>query len=1142
MDCVCFSRAAKVVAASLLANDAHVVQLWGVPDGKPLATLTLESQYTHWLHVDKPRRLDVSPDGSMLVGASSTGAIKAWDLTSLRPSPGGPSDKPSAPAELFSLSAHLGEAWCAQFSPDGRWLATSGEDARINLWDVRSRALVTQVRSGGGLGGVEWSPSGALLLSEHAAGPRLWEFVPPLPRLFRSRTPTDARWGVTTLRFSPADRWLACGRDCLGATVAVIDLDQANPRDAYLGARNRPSALAFTADGDRLWKTTLFEQETWQLPSSEPAQFEPIDDTRRYEAAAFTPRGEPIAAGVQKSAALQVLDPATGQQLWQHTEWGTLYSVPPLAFGPDGKRLLAEVMPPGQVRIQARDSETGKLLFERPEGAARLFFRDGRPMSLLHTSTLAVKDLESGRLSDPVRPAGRFETNQYLISGDGTVCVETRMSGQIDVWDLTGKGLRTTIKRLGRPTARRAAAPADVRTSYTVHFTPVADRGPRPDRSYDRELQALNYDGSRLAARDGDYLGLWDTRSGKELGRVRCDPMLFFFAEPRATGEKLMAIDIRGRVFTWQPGASQLTPLCTLQVSAPGAFDLSRFRVSADRRRLAYLSSRVDAPRVYLWELPTGAQLASPRVPHLPREYFAAALNADGSRLAILEQFDTPKVWNLQTKKELLALKRIDYYLRHANLDLTHDGAYFAILDNEGEGTSLRVFDLAAGSQLFATSLAGPVACLALAKDASLVAVGVGNDILVYAPRTGQQTARLSGHELPVSCLAFDGAGQVLASVSAGDGTVRLWDAAAGERLATLATGQKQATQVALSPTGRWLAAGDTEGQVRLWDLGACRARLREAGLDWPAPPLPEPAGPPPESFLAHLEAARHHHLVGELAEAVAAYDRAVALDGSRADVYRDRGAAQLQRGSYAAAIADFEKARALDANMPLDDQIARAFESRAEAYARQEKWRQAADDYEHVYDLGRANTRVWVRLAAARVACGDLGGYRRFCARVVEKYGHTRDSETANSVGWVCTFAPDAVPDLGPVVRLVEQAVADEPDNSSLLNTLGTVLYRANRPADAVERLNQSIRAHGKGGSAWDLLILAMAHQRLGHAEEARQVLDKALPRLDAVLQGKRTDMDFAAIRSWEDRLELEFFRRDAEAAVRGQGDGPKK
>src|SRR5262249_50785024 len=115
LDDIHFSRAGKLLAASLLTDGAHVVQLWSVPDGKPLATLTVESRYTHWLYVQKPQRLDFSLDGRSLVAASSTGNIKAWDLDALSQSgTNRPRGNKSSPTEVFAFSAHLGEAWSAQ--------------------------------------------------------------------------------------------------------------------------------------------------------------------------------------------------------------------------------------------------------------------------------------------------------------------------------------------------------------------------------------------------------------------------------------------------------------------------------------------------------------------------------------------------------------------------------------------------------------------------------------------------------------------------------------------------------------------------------------------------------------------------------------------------------------------------------------------------------------------------------------------------------------------------------------------------------------------------------------------------------------------------------------------------------------------
>jgi hypothetical protein len=51
----------------------------------------------------------------------------------------------------------------------------------------------------------------------------------------------------------------------------------------------------------------------------------------------------------------------------------------------------------------------------------------------------------------------------------------------------------------------------------------------------------------------------------------------------------------------------------------------------------------------------------------------------------------------------------------------------------------------------------------------------------------------------------------------------------------------------------------------------------------------------------------------------------------------------------------------------------------------------------------------------------------------------------------------------------------------------LGAALYRAGRHAEAVRELDEAVRLHGKG-SLWAKLFLALAHQRLGHAQQVQQ------------------------------------------------------
>jgi tetratricopeptide (TPR) repeat protein len=213
----------------------------------------------------------------------------------------------------------------------------------------------------------------------------------------------------------------------------------------------------------------------------------------------------------------------------------------------------------------------------------------------------------------------------------------------------------------------------------------------------------------------------------------------------------------------------------------------------------------------------------------------------------------------------------------------------------------------------------------------------------------------------------------------------------------------------------------------------------------------------------------------------------------------------------------------------------------RGQAYALLKQWDQCAADLGRSMELGEKDMAIVNAHALALAAAGDIAGHRKACADLLQKFGQTDDPQIANSVAWCCVRVVGAVRDPLPPLKLAEKAVAAHSNSSACLNTLGAALYRAGRFADSIEKLKQAVNAQGGEGGASDWLFLAMAHHRLGHADEAKKWLSKAVQWFDPVTLDGPKKPAVAAL-SWEQRLELKLLRAEAEALLHGKAVAPKK
>jgi WD40 repeat protein len=736
--------------ALLLAAEAVKISPSGQAESALRNTLVNPWRVTLRGHSDFVHYGEFSPDGKLIATAGQDGNIGVWDTVThqlISKLPWLPLDSELFPRALFA------------FSPNSELIAVASANGIPLLYEARTGNLLHRfVGHEGNVFGVNFSPDGNRLVSwgvdqtarvwDVETGQQVFELDDHNMRLFHADFSPDGKWIASSAAF---------GGSFGGDTVipkSVILWDAATGELVHDLSPAPAKRVLFSPDSKFLAGISELGPDIWDVETG--ARVGELLTSAPVTSISYSPDGTLILLGDQDGS-IMLVDAHTGALLT--TAKGHETAIYSAVFDATGDWILT-----------ASQDQT-----------ARLWLRRSVPAGITQRQLLESVQVLQGHSAI---------VGSALFSPDGQTLLTASIDGTARLWDFyRGAFLRG-------------------------HTNAVTQTAWSPDG---RWLATTSEDGSAI---------IWDPATRKMVSPLKGHTNTVTHAVFHPDGKTIATGGADGTVRVWNPESGEL--LFTLQTESDGV--VNELAYSPDGKWLAFAQNcaRGSSPPICIvtpgvYNAQTG-ELVHQGPPH-ERGAADIAFSADGKSILSFAMRNRTFLWDAASGEVIRTFegKTPQFIPTDGTAQLSRDGSIVITYANR-DGI-LHIWDAASETQLAEIQWKGGYTGgtgAALSPDGNhIFSSSDDNAVRVWDARSGYPVIQLKGHTAPITSIRFSKDGKFVVT-SSQDRTARMWNADTGELVRILYQHTDDVTDASVSPDGKWIATASADGTAQIFPCDVC--------------------------------------------------------------------------------------------------------------------------------------------------------------------------------------------------------------------------------------------------------------------------------------------------------------------------------